>query len=236
MTAPDAPPPLPADAYQAAMSRTVALFTDVDPATTVPATPEWQADQVLAHLVGLAADLVAGNVENYADEAWTAAQVEARRGRGVEELVAEWTDLLAPLIGRLGDPGADGWDEFFVQLPVVDLLAHEHDLREAIGRTGFSDPSVWPTVERRRRQVLTMRHTGSGLAPLEVRTPDHLIWIIGDGSPGATVVADHYELWRSLEGRRTRSAARAFDWSVDPEPYLDHWLGPVFRWVDEPAA
>ncbi len=71
----------------------------------------------------------------------------------------------------------------------------------------------------------------SGLPALEVRTPQGDRWTFGAGA-SVVVVADRYELWRSLEGRRPRSVARAFTWSADPEVFLDQWTGLVFEWPD----
>jgi hypothetical protein len=70
----------------------------------------------------------------------------------------------------------------------------------------------------------------------------HVVGVAADVASGNIehyaqyVVAPRYELWRSLEGRRTRDQVRTFEWSVDPEPYLDCWLGPVFRWLQEPGS
>ena len=38
----------------------------------VPATPEWRAHDVLAHLVGVTDDVVNGRLDGIATDAWTA--------------------------------------------------------------------------------------------------------------------------------------------------------------------
>jgi len=53
----------------------------VDAAMRVPATPEWTVKDVVAHLAGVCADILAGNLEGLTTEPWTAAQVEARRDK-----------------------------------------------------------------------------------------------------------------------------------------------------------
>jgi hypothetical protein len=117
-------------------------------------------------------------------------------------------------------------------LPLVDLLAHEHDLRESVGLYEFADPDVWPAVEQRRLDVLTTQCNTAGYC-LTVDTPQGDHWLLGSDQRRLRVTVDRYELWRSLEGRRERAAVRAFDWNEDPEPFLDAWVGSVFHWPED---
>jgi hypothetical protein len=59
----------------------------------VPACPVWTARQLVAHLVGLARDLVDGTVDGWANERWTAAHVETFGLYDGAELVAAWSDV-----------------------------------------------------------------------------------------------------------------------------------------------
>jgi hypothetical protein len=86
-------------------------------------------------------------------------------------------------------------------------------------------------VEQRRKQVLTVQ-CDSCNQNLEVRTTEGDHWVIGGEVNRSTVSADRYELWRSLEGRRSRASVRQFDWTNGPGPFLDHWVGSVFQWPD----
>lgn len=45
-----------------------------------PATPDWTVKDNLAHLTGITADIVNGNLNEVGTDEWTAAQVDARRG------------------------------------------------------------------------------------------------------------------------------------------------------------
>ena len=65
----------------------------------VPACPGWTARQLVAHLVGLARDLVDGNVDGWATERWTAAHVECFGSYSGSDLVATWSGLA----GGIGD-------------------------------------------------------------------------------------------------------------------------------------
>jgi uncharacterized protein (TIGR03083 family) len=73
-----------------------------DPSMPVPTCPGWTVHDVLAHLSGVVADVLAGNFAGIATEPWTLAQVEARRDASVEELLAEW-ELGAPAFVELID-------------------------------------------------------------------------------------------------------------------------------------
>src|SRR5689334_335574 len=65
-------------------------LSDADANRRVPATPEWTVHDAVAHLVGTAVDINSGNLDGVGSDAWTAAQVDRRRGASLAELVAEW--------------------------------------------------------------------------------------------------------------------------------------------------
>jgi hypothetical protein len=70
--------------YRDTQARVVDLVEPLSPdmlATPVPGTPRWTIAQVICHVTGVCADLVAGNVEGAATEPWTGRQVAARVGR-----------------------------------------------------------------------------------------------------------------------------------------------------------
>ena len=74
------------------MAATVAELADDELQALVPATPEWRVRDVLAHVVGLAADLNAQRfpaADDAGGSAWAAQQVAARRDLAVAAIVAE---------------------------------------------------------------------------------------------------------------------------------------------------
>ena len=91
---------------------------------------------VVAHLAGTCADILAGNIAGVGTDEWTDAQVVARRGRSLPDVLAEWTDV-ASQVETFAEhfPGRTG-----VQW-VMDLTAHEHDIRTAIGEPGARTPT-----------------------------------------------------------------------------------------------
>ncbi|MDQ4094520.1 MAG: hypothetical protein M3143_14365 [Actinomycetota bacterium] len=81
----------------------------------------------MAHLAGVAVDIIAGyDVATISADQHTAGQVERRRGRRLEVVLAEW-DGTAEAIERIIVAHAR---------PIVvvnDVLIHESDIRGALG-------------------------------------------------------------------------------------------------------
>jgi uncharacterized protein (TIGR03083 family) len=87
----------------------VAAPDDARLMTLVPACPDWTVRDVLAHLTGIATDVVSGTYFAGAGDAWsdirlaterdrwTDSQVRSRRGRPVPVLLAEWAGSAAAL-------------------------------------------------------------------------------------------------------------------------------------------
>src|SRR6202022_50393 len=78
-------------------------------------------------------DIVNGNLGGVGTDEWTAAQVDPRRTRDLEVLLAEWEEhaiVIEATIDQFGRAGR--------QL-VTDATTHEHDIRGALGRPGARD-------------------------------------------------------------------------------------------------
>jgi uncharacterized protein (TIGR03083 family) len=237
--------------YERGRRRIVELVAGLDDraaATPVPACPAWSVHDVVAHLAGVCADIMAGNVAGAATDPWTAAQVDARRERSFGQILAEWDDV-APEVAALADdfPGRLG-NQF-----VTDVTVHEHDLRGALGRAGDRDSDgVGVGADFLVNVFLHPGVTSLGLGPLEVRAGDRT-WVVGTGEPptgdigGAsraalmstevipeptvtptgTLDVEEFELFRALTGRRSAAQILRFHWSVDAEAYLPIFgLGP----------
>ena len=199
----------------------------------MPACPLWSVRDLVAHLCGVAEDSTHGQffdgaVAAWADpelaaqrEAWTAGQVEARRGLDRHRLVAELERHGQALVRALrrGDTAATDVPAWMLAAPVADLAAHLDDLREALGlppepetlitRYGFGSYRAW----------LGERIAVRGLAPLRLTDPTDpaSAWVLGgDGEPGATLEADGYELFRAISGRRRLEDVRSWSWQRRP--------------------
>jgi uncharacterized protein (TIGR03083 family) len=196
--------------YRESRQRVGTLLLSVDDAAPldVPATPAWNAHEVLAHLAGVAEDFASGNTDGAPGEAWTAAQVERGRDRSVDALLRDWSEHGAALEAFLSSPaGKQGL------AAVVDVVTHELDLRHAMGREPDVDAAFLDWA-----------------APMLLRGFHH---VVADRPP-ITVRAEPFEIVRSRLGRRTPAEVAAYDWSDDPAPYLDAWF--LFGPRDEPLG
>ena len=122
-------------AYREVQDRVAGLLrdrTDTDLDVLAPATPEWRVRDVVAHLSGVCADIVGGNIQGVGTDAWTAAQVDTRRDWSLEQLLAEWTDTSAQVEGVVrAFPDLPDWNRW-----IADAATHEHDVRGALGEPG----------------------------------------------------------------------------------------------------
>lgn len=181
----------------------------------VPACPAWTVTELLAHVIGVAADSVAGNVGDMGGDEWTEKQVALRRDRPVEDLITEWKEhasLIEATLDSIHPALAGGL--------IGDLLTHEHDLRGALSKPGARDAATLELPTYTYVRFFGTRVKKAGLDAVEVNA-DGLSWVAGAGDPGVAVSGEPFEILRSLTGRRTRDEVRRLDWKGDPEPYLD---------------
>lgn len=181
--------------------------------TTVPASPAWTVKDVLAHLAGIADDTLAGRLEGLGTDPWTAAQVDARRDRSLDEVIAEWEQRGTEFEGLIAQ-----MPPHVAAATMGDLTTHAHDVRAALERPGERDSAgvamaTGYYVERFRR-----RADRAGLPALAIQAGDarHRI---GEGDAEVTVAVPPFELYRALTGRRSQGQIAAWDWSGDPAPY-----------------
>ena len=226
-----------AGAYADARRRLQELLAGLDEtalAVQVPACPAWTVRDVLAHVTGVAADAACGTYFSGAADAWsdvrlaaarddwTAGQVQSRRDRPVEALVAEWAGWAATLEPILAGtvpalPGSPAW---LTSAPVADLAVHLHDVRGALRQPGDRDAAVTGLGLRIYARWLGQRLDQAGRPALRLRVAGRER-VEGSGQPVAALAADAFELFRALSGRRSLGQVRALGWDGDPEPYLD---------------
>src|SRR5262245_47785786 len=161
--------------------------------TIVPATPEWRAHDLLAHLVGVTDDVVNGRLDGIASDAWTQAQVDARVDRTTGELLAEW------------DRTSPAFEEMLAAAPaeiagqaLFDAATHEHGLRNALGAPGARDSDA---VGTGWDWIVGARTRAGAHAMCFVINGDEESSGVGDAV--ARIEASRFELFRAVSGRRT---------------------------------
>ena len=207
-----------------AQQRVIELVSDLPPERAelrVPACPDWTVRDLLSHMVGLGADVVAGDEPDDHNEAWTARQVEVRRDRDVAALVAEWQEVAEPL---------RAWMRANTTRPLNDVVIHEQDLRGALKVPGAHGTPALATQRERYTGRIAPRF--GDLPPIALVGDDGWSWVSGGGrADDAAVVpeAPTFDLTRALSTRRSANQLRSWTVRGDVEPYLDAFamMGPL---------
>jgi uncharacterized protein (TIGR03083 family) len=202
------------DEWARAQARVIALvapLTAEQAAVRVPACPDWTVRDLFSHMVGLGADVVAGDEPDDHNAGWTEKQVASRRDHDVAALVAEWEGLSAPL---------REWMRANNTRPLSDVIIHEQDLRGALRVPGGQDTDGLRAI--RERFVGRFAGRVEDLPPIAL-VGDAWTWASRGSVDDAEVVlrAPDFDLARALVTRR--SAAQLRSWTVrgDVTPYLD---------------
>ena len=177
-----------------------------------PATPGWRVRDIVGHLTGGAADFVTGNLQGAGGEAWTAAQVAARRDTSYDDVIAEWEKVAAQV-----EPAFEGGPPQMGFL-IADIGEHEHDIRGALRQVGYRDSAAVQAGTQVMVGGVSRMLTGAGLA-LRICSANQE-WELGEGEPGATVTAEPFELFRALAGRRSIRQVAQWKWDGDPSQYF----------------
>ena len=213
------PAPDYADEYAAARARVRSLLDGCDDAaaaTVVPSCPAWTVRDLCAHLVGVPAALVArDNPPKGDNQPWVDRLVAERADRSVGELLDEW-DAVGP-----------AFEGLMRKLPlafgglVYDAVAHEHDLRGALGRPGDRDAdgvlaSLDVLVAMVERDLAA---NGPTPGTLRFRAGERE-WVVGAGDPTVSLTTTPFELMRLLGSRRSRDQILAAPWDGNVEPFV----------------
>ena len=207
--------------WSRAQQRVIGLVGDLTPERArarVPACPDWTVRDLLSHMVGLGADVVAGDEPDDHNADWTARQVARRRDRDVGALVEEWRSVAGPLRDWMAEHGTR---------PLFDVTIHEQDLRGALGEPGAQDTPAMAAV--RDRFVARLADRLGGRPPLSL-VGERWRWDSEpDAEPAVVVQAPEFELTRALLARRSARQLRSWTVRGDVDAYLDAFtsLGPL---------
>jgi uncharacterized protein (TIGR03083 family) len=192
---------------------------------TVPGCPAWDVHALVAHVTGILADVAGATVPMDAVGAddWTQAQVDARQGVPLNDVLDEWSEHAATVEPRLDEVPKGFWRTL-----LIDLVTHEHDLRGALGVPGGRDSEAYVIGRKGFAVGLAKALDEKGVPGLRLVAPD---WTFDAGTdPQVTATApDSFEFFRALAGRRGLRQVLAWNWSGDAEPYLPflNHFGPV---------
>ena len=206
-----------AAAYRQICERVDALLRGRDGIAdlAVPACPGWTIRQVVAHLAGVAQDIVALNLEKKGTGPWADAQVARLRGHSIDDLLDLWGQSLNSVTANL----AFASDAGVCQL-VFDTLTHEHDIRGALREPGsragdlaFKAALGFVTTMGdqfiRQADLTALRLSTATIGSVQLGDPHtargHLALSISD-----------FEALRAFGGRRSVGQLLALPWDGDP--------------------
>ena len=178
----------------------------------VPATPGWRVCDAVAHLVGVAVDVTAGNMPSGTGQEWTAAQVDSRRACSLADVLEEWGKVAPGLEAAIAGAGTA------MGFLVADVASHEQDIRAALRQAGFRDSAGVEAGTQVMVGGVSRKLSGADLAlRLHSGTQE---WELGDGEPAVSVTVEPFELFRALAGRRSIRQVAQWKWDGAPSPYF----------------
>lgn len=192
------------------LSDFVRLLGDEELYRTVPACPAWDVHDVIAHMSGVQELLTAGEHPTGETQDWIDAIVAARRDVPVGELLDRWADC---------ERGTSALIDGGVQVLIVDVVSHEHDIRNAVGLPGARQVPEVPAAVEVMLSNLSGLIDGAGLGALAVDTGTAR-WTSHDAPIGCTLNVDPWEALRIIVSRRTDEEMRALPVTGDIEPYI----------------
>jgi uncharacterized protein (TIGR03083 family) len=185
----------------------------------VPACPAWTVRQMIAHLAGVAQDIVAFNLDGKGTGSWAEAQVERLDQHRLDDLLDLWGQLIETVAATLEFAP----EESVCQL-VFDTLTHEHDIRGALQESGSRTGD--PAAAAAMAFMTTMGDRfirDAGLPALTLTTPSTGSVQLGDPHAARAELALNvvdFEALRAFGGRRSIRQLLTLPWQGDPTPLL----------------
>ena len=223
------------DGVRGDISDVVVSLDDEALAESVPATPGWRVKDVVSHLTGVAESAQAGDFprEFFAAfgateavrklNAWTEHHVVDRAQDGLQAILEEWAKHSATLVPILNGEASMPSDAppFADRVLVTDVAVHQQDIYGALGIRRGRDEVPVKIGSASFVGMFDARLRDAGIGPLKIDAGEKQ-WVAGgNGEPVAEVRATRFELFRALSGRRSPEQIRAYEWSGDPQPFIE---------------
>jgi uncharacterized protein (TIGR03083 family) len=193
--------------YRLTRKRVSALVMGTDQHdVAVPACPGWSVHDVTAHLVAVVEDAMAGRVTGLPTDEFTATQVARYRDHSVADMIDQWDETAGPFEDAIASLGM--WPAF------LDALAHEHDIRGALGLPAGRDSEE--VVLASARLISTLRPSQR----LVVQVGDEEFVAGPEDGSALHLTTTSFEAFRFRLGRRSQAQIRSMGWSGNPQPVL----------------
>ena len=207
-----------AAAYEATRLRMAALAAGLShdqEMLVVPTCPEWSVRDLISHNVGLATDLSQGRRGSGDTQQWVDDMVDARSDTSVVDQLDEWNESGPAFAQLIRDHPRMGF-------LLLDIVAHEHDLAQAIGAEGDRNSQALQIVmDTTEGQLMAADLEANGLGAVQLIDADGgRQWTYGQGDIGFTLRGSMFELFRLTGSRRSLAQLRASDHDGDLDTYL----------------
>ncbi len=208
------------DKYRTVRDELINALGNVDDAAVkaiVPSCPEWTVKDVVSHLSGLNAELLADVPGSLGSDEATTRQVKGRSSASLGEVVDEWVSLTDAIEERFTANGD------IAAALLADLVVHIYDLAEVLGQPTIEAAKATPaSAHRYVGRLQTRLFDQMGIA-LTVKLDDGTVWTPNsDATKSVTLRTTPFNFLRGITGRLHRSEVESFDWSTDPGDILDH--------------
>lgn len=179
----------------------------------VPACPEWTVRDLVAHILE-------GCRARYRQPADAQPPLPPLDELDIAELLDEWKRMGPHVEEALA--GAGGFSD---DVLVMDAFTHELDLRRVFeAPPPDDDHPAYPTALGLVLNGFSASVNAHGFPALRIET-EGAQWTVGRGEAAAAVRAHHFDLYRSIAGRRTHRQIAELAWSASAETWL-----PAFTW------
>lgn len=206
--------------YPGLRDRMITLVRSLSPdeiTRTVPLTPDWTIEQVVAHLSGLNADVIGGTVEGLGTDERTSAQVGDRSAMSLDEVCSEWAGFDEAMRRRTAEV------PLLEERLAADLVIHLQDVQHALGLP--VDQTDEATISAARVYAMRIPERWAAATDLNVAIELSDGYASNpDGAPSdVTLRCSPYDFLRSVSGRRSRRQVEALDWSTGAAAVIDNF-------------
>lgn len=200
------------EAYTSSARRFIALARGAEDKADlpVPACPAWSVRGLLAHVTSVATHAAHGLPWGEDIQATIDREVAERADHSLAGIAGEWEALLPLIEQKYAGRGPGPL--------VVDVVSHEHDLRDALGAADHSAglPEALSAMVAWVRGLDLVGDSG-----IVLRTPTSQAMFGGSDQITEVEVPDDWELFRLLGVRRSRTQLEAYSRKGDLAPLLE---------------
>lgn len=118
--------------------------------------PGWTVRDVVAHLIGNAADVNALNLDGAGTEAFNQRQIDERKDKTIEQLLVEWDEQGSQFEAGILEQTDELWNSEFPPFGTVgtalrrlveDIYIHAQDIKVALGEEQSDGAGLLPTLD-----------------------------------------------------------------------------------------